>query len=111
QRVSAGLPSLSCVFEFGLFGGWSACHGSWWTESDGVVPQRGPCLYPRPVRWKVQDGSALWAGQSGRDVDDAPPQRRSSREGVGCTGEHAGSAQQVARAVPGRTMELPLLGL
>src|SRR3954447_20048103 len=43
----------------------------------------------------MQDGSALGAGQSGRDVDDLAAQRGSASSGVLVTGEHAGGAQQV----------------
>ena len=47
------------------------------------------------MRGQVQDRSALRAGQSGGDIDDAAPQRRSACAGVLVAGEHAGGAQQV----------------
>ena len=44
---------------------------------------------------QVQDRPALGSGQSGGDVDELAPQRRSSCPGMLVTGEYAGCAQQV----------------
>jgi hypothetical protein len=43
----------------------------------------------------VQDGSSLWAGQAGGNVDDLAEQGGPAGDGVVATGERSGGAQQI----------------